>query len=199
MSMSPTSEQRVPEHVPPELVRDIDIGKFTSELDDPYLAGARLHEGPDIFWATTAANGHPGWVLTRHALLQEAYLDPDHFSSERADLVALGITWKLNPLEYDPPEHHKYRRLLNPLFTPKAVVEYEGLVQGVCDELLDAFADRNACEFISEFAEKFPSYIFLDLMGMPRAMLPQFLDWERNLMRAEDPRERAGAMMSVFK
>lgn len=199
MTVTKSIETRIPAHVPAALVRDIDINKFAAELDDPYLGGARLHDGPDIFWATTAANGHPGWVLTRQALLQEAYLDPEHFSSERADLAALGISWKLNPLEFDPPEHYKYRRNLNPLFTPRAVNDMDGSVQGVCDELIAKFAERGSCEFISEFAEKFPSYIFLDLMGMPRDMLPQFLDWERNLMRAEDPREKAGAMMSVFK
>ncbi len=198
MTISQTSAQRVPDHVPGELVRDIDIQKFTGELDDPFLAGARLHEGPDIFWATVAANGHPGWVLTRHALLQEAYADPEHFSSERADLAAMGIDLKLNPLEFDPPEHHKYRRLLNPLFSPRAVVAFEGPVKKTCDDLIAEFAERGSCEFIGEFAEKFPSYIFLDLMGMPHAMLPRFLEWERQLMRAEDPRVRVAALKSVI-
>lgn len=199
MSVSTATEARVPEHVPQELVRDINIQKFSSELADPYLAGARLHEGPDIFWATMAANGHPGWVLTRHALLQEAYADPEHFSSERADLAAMGINLKLNPLEFDPPEHHRYRRLLNPLFSPRAVLAFDEPVKQVCHDLMAGFADRGSCEFVSEFAEKFPSYIFLDLMGMPRAMLPDFLEWERQLLRAEDPRVKVGALKSVIE
>ncbi len=199
MTILQKSGQRIPEHVPAELVRDIDINAYAAAFDDPYQASAHLHEGPDIFWATTAANGHPGWVLTRQALLQEAYADPEHFSSERADLAAMGINWKLNPLEFDPPEHHKYRRLLNPLFTPRAVSAMESSVKEVCDELVAGFADRGSCEFIGEFAEKFPSYVFLDLMGMPRDMLPQFLAWEHQLLRAEDPRQRVAAMMSVFE
>ena len=146
MSHANTKEARIPEHVPAELVRDIDIAKYTSELDDPFAAGARLLDGPDIFWATTACNGHPGWVLTRYALIQEAYLDPEHFSSERADLAALGIDWKLNPLEFDPPEHHKYRMNLHPLFTPRAVMAYEEAVHNVCEELIAEFAQRKSCE-----------------------------------------------------
>lgn len=199
MTVLQSSGPQVPEHVPEDLVRDIDIADFTSELDDPFLAGARLHDGPDIFWATVAANGHPGWVLTRHALLQEVYADPDHFSSERADLAAMGINWKLNPLEFDPPEHYKYRRLLNPMFTPRAVSAMDESVKEVCNQLIAVFADRGSCEFISEFADTFPSYIFLDLMGMPRDMLPQFLEWERLLLRAEDPREKAAALLSSIK
>lgn len=198
MSVTQQQKQTIPDHVPAELVRDMDINTYAASFGDPYEAAARLHEGPDIFWATTAANGRPGWVLTRQALVQEAYLDPEHFSSERADLAAMGISWKLNPLEFDPPEHHKYRRLLNPLFSPRAVAEMDSPVKAVCDELLNAIVECGSCEFIGDFAEKFPSYIFLDLMGMPREMLPEFLEWERLLLRAEDPRQKVAAMMSVF-
>ncbi|WP_317929617.1 cytochrome P450 [Halioxenophilus sp. WMMB6] len=198
MTQSQQAEQPIPDHVPEELFRDFNIDDYTHELDDPYLAGARLLDGPDIFWATTACNGHPGWVLTRHQLVAEAYADPEHFSSERADLAAMGVTWKLNPLEYDPPVHQTYRRLLNPMFTPKAVMAMGEPVSQVCNELLDAIAERGQCEFIADFAEKFPSYIFLDLMGMPREMLNQFMEWERLILRAQDPRHKAGALLSVI-
>ena len=36
-------------------------------------------------------------------------------------------------------------------------------------------------------------------MGMPHEMLPRFLEWERQLMRAEDPRVRVQALMSVIQ
>jgi len=181
MAVSHASARRVPAHVPDALVRDIDINAFTSELDDPFLAGARLHDGPDIFWATMAANGHPGWVLTRYALVQEAYTDPGHFSSERSDLAILGVNWKLNPL-----------------FSPRAVRALDEPVKAVCSTLIDGFADRGSCEFVGEFAEKFPSYIFLDLMGLPHEMLPQFLAWERDQLRAPDPRDKLAAMRAVL-
>ncbi len=197
MATSPEQATLAPRHVPDELVRDIDIYQYARELDDPFLAGSRLHEGPDIFWATTAANGHPGWVLTRFDHLQEAYLDTDHFSSERADLAAMGVSWKLNPLEFDPPEHHRYRRILTPLFTPAAIAAMDEPVKNVCDSLIADFADAGRCEFISQFAEKFPSYVFLDLMGMPRDLLPQFLEWEGQMLHA-DPAGKARAMLSVF-
>ncbi|MYM64011.1 cytochrome P450 [Pseudomaricurvus sp. HS19] len=192
------TESLKPDHVPEELYRDIDIHHYTAELDDPYKAGERLLQGPDIFWSPMAANGHPGWVLTRYQHIMEAYGDPDHFSSERSDLAAMGVQWKLNPLEFDPPQHHKYRRLLNPMFSPKSVAEMEKPVCDVCEELLAPLLQQGRCEFIGDFAEKFPSYIFLDLMGMPRSMLPDFLEWERLLLRAEDPRQRAGALLSVI-
>lgn len=123
----------------------------------------------------------------------------EHFSSDYRALEPLGITWKLNPLEFDPPEHHYYRFILNPFFTPAKVRHLDAPVQASCDALIDAFAERGSCEFISEFGEKFPSYVFLDLMGMPKEKLSDFLEWERLMLRERDPMKRAGAMLSVLE
>ncbi|MCK9564126.1 MAG: cytochrome P450 [Bacteroidales bacterium] len=191
-------DQAIPDHVPADLVWDHDLDTFNSELDDPYLAASRLHQGPDIIWARSAMFGHPTWVLTRHDHIKEAYGDPERFSSDRNNLGALGVSWKLNPLEFDPPEHHYYRRILNPHFTPTAVTSLDGAVRDACGLLMDRIAARGSCEFIGEFAELFPSYIFLDLMGLPHDMLPQFLIWERDMMRSPEPAERVTAMRAIL-
>lgn len=190
---------KVPDHVPPELVWNHDFDEFNHELDDPYLASARLHDGPDILWAKGGMFGQPAWLPTRKALMEEIFRDTASFSSDRANISeALGVTWKLNPLEFDPPEHHTYRRVLNPFFTPQAVSGLDEPVKSVCDELIGQFTERGSCEFIADFAEKFPSYVFLDLMGLPRQMLPDFLDWEKGMMRGETPQIRVMAMRSVL-
>jgi len=198
MSTMHASDGAIPDHVPAERVWQHNIDEFNRELDDPYLAASRLHDGPDIFWARNVVMGQPGWILTRHALIQEVFIDAARFSSERNNLAFLGVSWKLNPLEYDPPEHHTYRRILNPYFGPSAVSKLDVPVREVCDSLIAEFADRGACEFVTDFAEKFPSYVFLDLMGMPREMLPQFLGWERDLLRSTDPVTRVSAMKAVL-
>ncbi len=179
----------IPDHVPEELVWPHSLNEFTSELDDPYLAAARLHEGPGIIWAREASLGKPGWVLTRHELIRDAYLDYEHFSSTRdahtGDVLGEGMV-RMIPVEVDPPEHQQYRRILNPLFTPKHVNSYGDMVQATCDRLIDNIANPAKCEFISEFAEVFPNSIFLSLLGMPQDKLPQFLEWERQLLRSGD-------------
>ncbi len=83
MESTNTTGGAVPDHVPAELVWPHRLNEFTSELDDPYIAAARLHDGPGIIWAQEASLGKPGWVLTRHDLIREAYLDYEHFSSTR--------------------------------------------------------------------------------------------------------------------
>ncbi len=199
MRADQTPNQAVPDHVPAALVWDRNVDEFNRELEDPYVSASRLHDGPDIVWASGIVFGNPGWVLTRYEHIQAAFIDHEHFSSDRKNLGAMGMDLKLNPLEYDPPEHYGYRRILNPFFTPKAVSTLDEAVEKVCRTLTDEITASGSCEFMADFAEKFPSYIFLDLLGLPRDMLADFLVWERDLMRAADPRQRVGAMMAVMK
>lgn len=193
-----TSQQQTPDHVPAELIFSRNLNEFNCELDDPYMAASRLHDGPDILWAPGAVLGQPAWVLTRFKLIQEALLDTEHFSSDRQNLAMLGVDWKLNPLEYDPPEHGKYRKILNPYFSPRTVSALDGSVRDICDTLISKFADRGSCEFVTDFAEQFPSYVFLDVMGLPRDKLYDFLSWERDMIHG-DPTAQFGAMKSVLE
>jgi cytochrome P450 len=196
-TMQPQTPAAAPDHVPADLVWDHDLEAFCHELDDPFLSACRLHEGPDIVWCRNESYGQPGWVLTRHALVREAFIDYEHFSSHGGsgiEHIVEGV--RLNPIDYDPPQHTLYRQILNPLFTPKKVAELDDAVREVCDRLIAKFEGRGSCEFVEEFAIKFPSYIFLSLMGMPWEKLQDFLDWQDNLMRGE-PMQRVAAANSI--
>jgi len=201
MSSQTAESTRIPDHVPPELVWDKSFDAFTAEGDDPFLAISRLHDLPPIIWATDASYGRPGWVLTRYGLISEVFMDHEHFSAERKGMIAdlVGENVRLNPIEIDPPAHYGYRRILNPFFTPKAVTSLDAAVREACTDLIAKFEDRGGCEFIEEFAVPFPSYIFLDLMGMPREKLDDFIAWENGLMRAPDFKDRVAAARAVYE
>jgi cytochrome P450 len=197
MSTMQAQKATPPDHVPADLVWDHDLEQFCHELDDPFLSAARLHEGRDIVWCRNESYGQPGWVLTRHALVREAFVDFEHFSSHGGsglEQIIDGV--RLNPIDYDPPQHTLYRQVLNPLFTPKKVGELDDAVRNVCDTLIARFEDRGSCEFVEEFAIKFPSYVFLSLMGMPWEKLPDFLAWQDGLMRGE-PMQRVACANSI--
>ena len=189
-----------PAHVPPERVWDHSLAQFNSQLDDPFLAASRLLDGPEVFWARDAVQGRPGWVIARHALLQEAFLDWQHFSSEGGmDLTQmLGVKWNLNPVNIDPPRHTVYRRILMPFFTPKATSYMETAVREACDRLIAQFQNRGSCDFVKDFAIPFPSYIFLALMGMPIERVSQFFAWEQSLLRGATIEERVTTARQIL-
>jgi len=189
----------VPAHVPAELVWDHDINTYAAELDDPYLGVARLCQGPELLWARKATRFGAAWLPTRFALVQEIFMDTEHFSNSGAfdasDL--LGVDWRLNPLEIDPPEHMRYRQLLQPWFTPKAINKLEDSIRTIARTLIARFEAKGECEFIDDFLKFFPSMVFLGMMGLPLDKLDQFLDWEETHMRGRDIPTRVAAIRAI--
>src|SRR5262245_10297710 len=92
----------------------------------------------------------------------------------------------LIPLDLDGAEHLKYRRLLDPLFSPRSVAPLEPRVRALADELIDSFLpslDAGASvDLHRAYSQPLPSIFFLELMGIPRADLEQFLAWKDALL-----------------
>ena len=82
--------------------------------------------------------------------------------------MSLGNVRPLIPLNVDPPQHSKYRKLLDPLFAPKRMDEQEDDITRRVNGFIDAFIDRGECNFTEEFAELFPSSVFLGPHGPAR-------------------------------
>ena len=123
-------------------------------------------------------------VLSRLADIEMALKHTELFSSNM-DAVDLGNVRPLIPLQIDPPEHAKYRRILDPLFTPREMARREPLVAKLVNEMIDHFADRGECDFHEEFAVPLPCTVFLQLLGLPLEDLDQFLEWKDGVIRPE--------------
>ncbi|MCX7865209.1 MAG: cytochrome P450, partial [Novosphingobium sp.] len=186
---------RIPDHVPAENVWDNDFYAFLGELEDPYRSAARLHDGPGIIWATNASHGLPAWIFTQHRLIQEGFGNARRFSSRRGPLTeaVMNPDWMLIPVEADAPEHHYYRDVLRPFFTPEVIEAQTSQIQALTDHLIDGFIERGTCEFVSEFAQIFPNAIVVSTLGLPSESLRQFLDWEEMAIHGKDAAEQLAA------
>src|ERR1700744_1338952 len=122
-------------------------------------------------------------VLSRLTDIEMALKRTELFSS--MDAVDLGNIRPLIPLQIDPPEHAKYRRILDPLFTPREMARREPRVTERVNEMIDRFADRGECDFHEEFAVPLPCTVFLQLLGLPLEDLDQFLEWKDGVIRPE--------------
>lgn len=181
----------IPDHVPPHLVcEDYPFPMGGKTTLNPFVDMlAELHKKPDIFYATNAYPiGIPAWIPQRQEHIQAIYLDTDHFSNAKFSPFAtlVGQDWQVTPVEIDPPHHTGYRRILNPIFTPKRMAMLEDKVRDTARWYIQKFADNKQCEFMSEFAFRFPIVVFLDLMEMPRDRIEQFLEWEGLLLHSMD-------------
>ena len=125
----------------------------------------------------------PSATLSRYDDVLWALKHPEVFSSK--DVVKIGNDVPLIPLSIDPPEHAKYRRLLDPQFSPKRMAELEPEARALVNEVIDDFVASGECDFHEDFATPLPSTIFLALMGLPQDDLPQFLRWRDDTIRPQ--------------
>jgi cytochrome P450 len=179
-----TAARPLPDHVPPELVFDYEGSLDPTTDDDPFArARALAQKCPPIFYSRyrhASAGGVGSWVCSRYEDIREVFQNTERYSSEanfpffvlagEPDLRAI-------PLSFDPPEHNKYRALLNPHFSPKAVNVLETRINTVITELIDSFIDKGECDISYDFGRIYPVKVFMALMGFPDEKFEDFLTW----------------------
>lgn len=142
-----------------------------------------------------------GFAMSFDRSLTEYVLRNHELFSSRVEMK-LGNVRPLIPLNVDPPQHAKYRKLLDPLFAPKRMDAQEADITRRVNALLDEFAGDGECNFTEQFAEILPSSVFLGLMGLPEDELRMFLRMRDGILHPEkqdpdallDPDARAAVM-----
>jgi cytochrome P450 len=77
-------------------------------------------------------------VLSRKADIDEALRHPEMFTSNMS-AVDLKNVRPLIPLQIDPPDHKKFRKLLDPIFAPRFMTAMEEDVAVLVNDLIDRF------------------------------------------------------------
>ncbi len=106
---------------------------------------------------------------------------PEIFSSLGG--AEIGQVRPLIPLEIDPPEHLKFRKLLDPLFAPRRVAELESSTRALVGSLIDEVIDDGACNFHYSVAEPLPSQVFLTMFGLPVERTKEFIELKDGIIR----------------
>jgi len=125
-----------------------------------------------------------GVLLSRKEEIDQALRHPEIFSSNM-DAVDLRNKRPMIPLQIDPPEHKKYRKLLDPLFSPHKMAPMDDEVSALVNQLIDGFVDRDEMDFAKEFSIPFPSQVFLTLLGLPLDELDRFLTMKDGIIRPD--------------
>jgi len=126
--------------------------------------------GPVVFM-----NGH--YYLTRREDVLAALRNPKVFSSRLA-LQPPGYPLPVVPLAFDPPEHTRYRKILQPYFSPQGLSKSRPVLQRHAAEMIATLAGRGKCEVMADFARLYPFQVFLDLYGLPLEDLDRVIAWK---------------------
>jgi len=87
------------------------------------------------------------------------------------------------PIHFDPPEHKLYRRLFDPMFSPRAINPLVPSIEKLVNEHIDRFFDRGECVLDRELGVPLPTQVFLTLMGLPLSDTELLLELKDGVLR----------------
>ena len=135
----------------------------------------------------------PYWAVMTHGACVRVNREWEEFSSfPKTSLITdideeLVAQQQLMMLNMDPPDHTRYRRLVNKAFTPRMIRDLEARLHVVTDELLNRVSERGTADFVVDIAAELPLIVIAELMGVPFEDRHKMFDWSNKMIGSEDP------------
>jgi cholest-4-en-3-one 26-monooxygenase len=187
----------------------LDRDEFTKDIPHEWFTHLRAnapvykHDEPD---------GPGFWVITKHADVITCNRDAGAFSSEQGLGGVVGLeegglgsetdeeraaresTGGRMMLMMDPPDHTRYRKLVNRGFTPRMIGQLEPHIRDLTDMVLDkAVAKGGEIDFVVDIAAELPLEVIAELIGVPSEERHKIFDWSNRMVGSEDPEYQVSA------
>lgn len=179
------------------LVKHFDHYGDLASAEDPFEAIEALR-GERAVWSPE----HGGfWILTGVQDQRDLLHRTDAFTTTVSGIppYILGDN-PLIPMNVDAPDHAKYRAILGPMFSPKAVEEWAAETRSTCVTLINGLAGKGKCEVMWEFARLVPLAVFQLFMGIEADQARKWTDWHWDVQNAitTNPEAQAAVMQRVL-
>lgn len=116
----------------------------------------------------------PAFIVFGYRHVTDVLADTGRFSN-RGYADNLGAAWGYNIIGMDPPEHGRYRELLQQAFTRRALARWEDtLIRPAVEELVDGIEKQDHVELMRAFTWQFPSRVIAALIGLDPAEVERF-------------------------
>jgi len=173
----------------------LDRDRFTQGIPHEWFTWLRANE--PVHWHEEP--GGPGfWVITKLADVTACNRDAASFSSSQELGGVVGLEGPLaSPpgaeaagsmmLFMDPPDHTRYRKLVNRGFTPRMITALEEHVRELTRRILDEAMAKRECDFVVDIAAELPLEVIAELLGVPREDRHKLFDWSNRMVGSEDP------------
>lgn len=164
-------------------------------IDCPYEFYKAMREQAPVFEAAPDV-----FFVSTYDLIREVLVDTKTFSSKNGaaflnfqgeeglapptapppeiiEILKDGVEPRDTMLSADPPEHTRFRALVNRSLTPKRVARLDHVMHKVVDDLIDQFIARGEVEFVSEFSMMVPLTVVSVALGVPEDELDNYKRW----------------------
>jgi cytochrome P450 len=166
----------------------------------PYETWKQLRDHSPVHWVESQG-ALPFWAVTRHADVTEVSRNPDLYLNAPRLTVGSGRDADLPVrmlLNMDRPEHHTYRRLVSPEFTPRSLRGLGHRVDEIATAILDSVPEEGEVDFVAEVSAKLPIWVIADMLGIPKGDWSLLFDWTNRTVGAAD-QEFTGVGMSAVQ
>jgi cholest-4-en-3-one 26-monooxygenase len=175
----------------------LDRDRFARSIPHEWFTWLREH---DPVHRHAEPDGPGFWVISKHADIIQCNRDATSFSSDgaRGGVVAIeeaataqqreaAATGGNLMLQMDPPDHTRYRKLVNRGFTPRMIGEMETHVRDLTNEILDRALAAGEGDFVVDIAAELPLEVIAELIGVPREDRHKLFEWSNRMIGSEDP------------
>jgi cholest-4-en-3-one 26-monooxygenase len=158
----------------------------------PHDLFARLRREAPVAW-------HPEreragfWCVTRHADVVAVNRDAETMSTARLGTMMFDRPELADPaaprmmIEMDPPQHTRYRLLVNRGFTPRMIGKLEDFMQAVTTRTLDRVAGKGAADFVDDVAAELPIQVIAEMLGAPEQDRPRLFELSNMIIGFDEP------------
>ena len=159
----------------------------------PHEHFARLREERPVYWQEDPLTDVGYWLVSKYDDLQYISKHPELFSSAARTALSSEMSeeevvmQRMMMLNMDPPDHLKYRRIVNKAFIPKVVEAKLTHIRDMAKEIVDKVAPRGECEFVSEVAAELPLQVICELMGVAHEDRHMIFHNTNIMIGADDP------------
>ena len=84
-------------------------------------------------------------------------------------------------LEREPPYHTRLKSFVAPFFTNRQLKQLKNEMEKLCENLLDNI-NNSEFDLISNFSQKFPVLVIAKILGVPKVMAPQLVQWSSDMV-----------------
>jgi cytochrome P450 len=144
-----------------------------------------------ILWETDDySGGH--WLLFHQADIDHVLKTPELFTNNFSPILddfppAILAEMQQAVTFMDPPEHRRYRALIDAPFRLRALEARKAPMRRAATEIVDAVIGCGECEFVTEVAMQMPMRVMFELLGVRAADYPYVVGLVNTLALADDP------------
>jgi cytochrome P450 len=169
----------------------------------PHEFFARKRREEPVFWHPEQPPRSGFWAVTTFEHLVTVHKDWETYSSALGhvgleELQPDELDVRRSMLETDPPRHTRLRRIVSPLFTPRAVAQYEEYARELARETLDhalgssggragAGSGQIELDFVEEIAAPFPINVLIRILGAPPQDAAKLVELGDRMIANTDP------------